>query len=301
MKFSMGAWSFTFGPYADAPKLLPEVCARLKSAGYDGIELSGYPPHVALKSYKARESRGEIRRLLADQGLGVSGYSADLTPVNPLIPSNRQRYLDRFERLLELCMDVGSPSIRIDTGAAPGSLSDEEYQAAFHQLADVWRGCAVLAEQAQVRIVWEFEPGFIFNKPSEVVALHQMIGHPWFQVLFDTSHAYLCSVRGARQQGAREVLSGGITSLLGMLRGRVGGVHVVDTDGTLYEDETSTHLPLHRGVIGWPTVIPQMLEICQTEWWCVDLAFCAGAWDAVESSLRDLQQLVIAAQAAPPV
>ena len=130
---------------------------------------------------------------------------------------NRQAYLDQFRRLVDLAADLGSPMLRLDTFSAPGSIPDEDYHTAFHRLADVWRDCAELARQAQVRMVWEFEPGFVFNKPSEVFELHERVGHPWFQLLFDTAHAYMCGVVGSRQHGQREVLEGGVVELLDKL------------------------------------------------------------------------------------
>ena len=296
MQISMGAWSFTFGPHAASPKSLDKICERLSKAGYDGIELCGFPPHVTLEAYPNVGERAQLRRILSDSGLGVSSYSADLTSVNPLVAENHVRYLELFRRLLQLCASIGSPSIRIDTVAAPGSLSDSEYHSAFHRLADLWRECADLGRQAQVAVVWEFEPGFIFNKPSEVVALHDRVGHPWFQLVFDTAHAYLCSVVGARQQGRKETLEGGVVEFLDLLRGRIGSVHVVDTDGTLYSDKTSTHRPFHAGIIPWRVVMPKLLAVCPLDWWCIDLSFYPQAWEAVESSLADLKKMIAAAQ-----
>jgi len=292
MKISMGAWSFTFGPHAATPKSLDQICERLSKAGYEGVELCGFPPHVTLEAYPGMAERAALRRMLEGYGLGISSYSADLTSVNPLVPQNRGSYLDLFQRLLELCASIGSPSIRIDTVAAPGSLSDGEYRQAFYRLSDIWRECAELGRKVEVAVVWEFEPGFVFNKPSEIVALHDLIGHPWFQLVFDTSHAYLCSVVGARQHGKKETLPGGVSEFLDLLTGRIGAVHVVDTDGSLYSDETSTHRPFHAGVIPWRTVIPKMLTVCPDKWWCVDLSFVPEAWDAVDSSLADLKKMI---------
>jgi sugar phosphate isomerase/epimerase len=298
MKISMGAWSFSFGPFADQPKPLGAICERLAAAGYDGIELCGYPPHVSLESYPGATERAGLRRLLSANGLGVSGYSADLTSVNPLVEGNAGRYRELFQRLLELCVDVGAPMLRIDTGSAPGSLGDEEYALAFHRLGEIWHACAELAHQAQVFIAWEFEPGFVFNKPSEVVALHDRVGSAWFRVLLDVSHAYLCSVVGSRQHGKREVLEGGVCELIEMLRGRIGAVHLVDTDGTLYCDETSTHRALGSGVIPWRAVAPKLVETCPAvEWWCVDMAFSPEAWDQVEANLAAARRMAAEAEA----
>ena len=59
-------------------------------------------------------------------------------------------------------------------------------------------------------LVWEFEPGFWLNRPSEVLRLIEAVAHPTFRVLFDTSHAYTGAVGGARQGRDPELLGGGV-------------------------------------------------------------------------------------------
>lgn len=286
LKLSMGAWSFAFGPYAENPKPVDEIARKLAAAGYDGIELSGWPPHVTLERYPTRASRLALAQFLSDLGLGVSGYSADLSAANPLLPENRGAYLEQFRALLEVCSDLGSPTIRVDTVSAPGSIPDNDYHTAFYRLADLWRECADYARSAQVSMVWEFEPGFIFNKPSEVVEMHQRVGHPWFQILFDTAHAYLGAVTGARQHGRKETLEGGVVEYLDLLHGAVGAVHIVDTDGTLYADETSTHLSLGQGHVPWKWIMPKLVQVPHLHWMCLDLCFCPDAWELVDENLR---------------
>lgn len=292
MKISCGTWAFSFGPYADRPIEFGEAVRRLSAAGYDGVEICGFPPHVTLEAYASKESRRELVRLLGDLNLEISGYSADHTSVNLAAPGNRERYLDLFRRNVELCADLGCPLIRVDTVAAPGSLSAEEYREAFDRIAATWSRAAEIAAGAGVVVGWEFEPGFILNKPSEVAALHDKVGHPNFKVILDTSHAYLCAVVGARQQPPRETLPGGVSQLLKRLEGRIGHVHLIDTDGTLYGDETSTHLPFGQGVVDFRSLAPQLLKLAGVHWWCVDLCFCEGAWDLVEPSLAFVRALI---------
>lgn len=286
MKISLGSWAFSFGPYADDPIPFDKTVRRLAEAGYDGVEVCGFPPHITLDQYPTKDSRREVVRLLEGLELGVSGYAADFTSVNPTVAGNRQKYLDLFQRNVEMCVDIGSPAIRVDSGAAPGSIPAADYQPAFARLADVWRDAAGIAAKAGVRMVWEFEPGFVFNKPSEVVAMHDRVGHPNFKVMFDTSHAYMCGVVGARQHGVKETLAGGVGEFLKKLEGRVGHIHLIDSDGTLHGDETSTHRPFGEGYIDFNGLAPQLLDVPGIEWWCIDLCFWVGAWDLVESSLK---------------
>ncbi len=292
MKVSLGSWAFSFGPFADHPIPFEKTVKRLSEAGYDGIEICGFPPHITLDRYPTKESRGELVRFLRDNRLGVSGYAADFTSVNPVVPGNKQKYLDLFRRNVEMCVDIGSPCIRVDSIAAPGSIEDRDYQAAFDQLADVWRDAAGVAQQAGMRLVWEFEPGFAFNKPSEVLAMHRQVAHPNFFILFDTSHAYMCAVVGARQHGAKETLPGGVSEFLSKLKGRIGAIHLIDSDGTLHGEETSTHRPFGEGFVDFASLTPKLLDVPKIDWWCIDMCFWAGSWDLVEPSLRFVRALL---------
>lgn len=292
MKISMGSWAFSFGPYSDHPIPFEETVARLSDAGYDGIEICGFPPHVTLDKYPTADSRADLRDFLSDRRLGVSGYAADLSSVNPVTAGNKQRYLELFERCVEMCVDIGSPAIRVDSAAAPGSIPDNEYKPAFGRLANVWRDAAAIAEKYGIRLVWEFEPGFAFNKPSEVLAMHERVNHSNFSVMFDTSHAYMCGVAGARQHGPKETLGGGVREFLQLLKGRIGAIHLIDSDGTLHADETSTHRPFGEGLIDFKELTPHLLAVPNIEWWCVDLCFWPGSWELVEPSLAFVEDLL---------
>ena len=288
MKISLGSWAFSFGPYSDNPIPFDRTARRLSEAGYDGIEICGFPPHVTLDKYTTSDSRRELVRFLKDLRLGISGYAADFSAVNPAVEGNRDKYLDLFRRNVDLCAEIGCPSIRVDTVAAPGSVAG----AAFHCVAELWHEAAGIAQQNGIRMVWEFEPGFAFNKPSEIVRMHALTSHPNFRIMFDTSHAYMCGVVGARQHGEKETLAGGVGELLRMLQGRIGAIHLIDSDGTLHNDETSTHRPFGEGFIDFRALAPELLAVPGIEWWTIDLCFWAGSWELVESSREFVARLL---------
>ena len=290
MKVSFGSWAFSFGPYANQPVPFFDIARKLSVAGYDGIEVCGFPPHITLEDYPEVSSRRDVARRLGDLGLGVSGYSADLTLVNPTLVGNKQTYIDLFARNVDLCSAIGSPSVRVDTCTAPGIISDEEAPDMMSRLAEAWHAAADLAMRAGVKVVWEFEPGFAFNKPSEVVDLHTLVGHPNFSILFDTAHAHMCSTMCARQTGKREKLGGGVAAMLRMCEGRIGHLHLVDSDGTLYGEETSAHRPFGEGEIPF-FKFAESLRATGVEWWCVDMCFCKESWEQVEPSLKFVRSL----------
>ncbi len=292
MKISLGSWAFSFGPYAGNPVPLEKIIERLAAAGYNGIELSGFPPHVALDDYPTTESRHNLAKLIEDHGLGISGYSADFSWVNPTSEGHKHKYLDLFRRHVDLCADLGSPLIRVDTVSAPGSVEDGDYRKSFDRVAETWHDAAAIAGDSGIRMAWEFEPGFIFNKPSEVLAMHKQVDHPNFKVIFDTCHAYMCGVVGARQHGPKEVLAGGVKEFLEKLSGRIGAIHLIDSDGTLHGDETSTHRPFGEGRIDFEGLTPRLLEVPDIEWWTIDMCFWAGSWELIGSSRRFVNKLL---------
>lgn len=291
MKISLGSWAFSFGPYADHPVSFEDTAKRLASAGYDGIEICGFPPHITLDRYPTTESRRELKRFLDDLGLGVSGYAADLSSINP-VDGPKDRYLDLFRRNVELCRDLGSPAIRVDTVVGPDHVKPDGHDRAFRAVADAWNGAAQIAQDGGILLVWEFEPGFLFNKPSEVVRMHQEVAHPNFKIMFDTSHAYMCAVAGARQQPPKDLLIGGVEEFLAKLQGRIGAIHVIDSDGTLHHDETSTHAPFGRGHIDFQELTPKLLDVGNIDWWTIDMCFWPNAWDLVESSREFVAKLL---------
>lgn len=292
MKVSFGSWAFIFGQHAARPVGFVEAVERIARAGYDGVEISGFPPHVTLEDYATPEARAQLRQLLADNGLGVSGYVPDLTFNNLLSENKRQRYLDRLARCVEFCHEIGCPALRVDTVAAPGSIGESEADEAAARIAAVWREAAAKAEPAKVKILWEFEPGFLFNKPSEVVSLYERVGHANFYILFDLCHAYMSAVMGARQPGDPETLKGGVGEFLDMLAGRIGHLHIVDADGTLYGEETSNHVPLGEGVINFDALRGKLRALPGINWWCVDLSFRPDTEKLLAPSLEFVRRLL---------
>jgi sugar phosphate isomerase/epimerase len=78
-------------------------------------------------------------------------------------------------------------------------------------------------------------------------------------------------------------LSGGALELAQKLRGKIGHVHVIDSDGTLHDDETSTHAPFGDGVLDFMTLLPELDQnIAPDGWWTIDLCFWPDAWSVTE-------------------
>jgi hypothetical protein len=92
--------------------------------------------------------------------------------------------------------------------------------------------------------------------------------------LFDTSHAYMGAVIGAKQPGKKELLSGGVAEYGQLLGKMVGHLHLIDSDGSLHNNETSTHVAFGQGKIDFTNVLAVMKPVINNlPWWCVDFCF----------------------------
>ena len=290
-RIALGSWNYIFGPYGERPISIEETVERLSAAGYDGVELCGFKPHIHPDLYPTPESREGLKELLKKNGLGTSGFAPDFMAVPPGTAA-AEDYKKVFRQVLDLARDIGMPKLRVDTVSAPDSLQGAERQAVLKKIANVWRECAQMAADAGVILTWEFEPGFIFNKPSEILALISAVNHENFTALFDTSHAQMCAVVGARQVGEKETLKGGVLEFIEKLAGKIGHLHLIDSDNTLHDDETSRHAPFGTGVVNFDEVMPAVLKAgYQDAWWVVDLCFEPNAWELTDQSKKFMDGL----------
>ncbi|OMF26722.1 hypothetical protein BK133_19975 [Paenibacillus sp. FSL H8-0548] len=274
-KISIGSWAFAFGPFAQSPWPFTRILQYAQQAGYDGIEINGFAPHPTPELYPTASSRQALLEEIQSYGLGISGYAPDFSSAPP-DRCKQADYLELLRSYITFCTDLGIDTIRVDTVSPPSELSLEQYEDNFAHLALTWRASAELAAAKGIRIVWEFEPGFWLNKPSEVKRLVEAVNHPAFQVLFDTSHAYMSGVVGARQTGEKEICSGGIVEYAQLLQGHIGHFHLIDSDGTLHDEETSTHAAFGAGEVDFKAVLKELKPVVSVmEWWCVDFCFNA--------------------------
>ena len=288
-KLSIGTWAYAFGPYQSNPVPFDTVVKRLGELGYDGVEIGAFKPHIHPDDYPQDADRKKVTDLIHANGLRVSGLAADFWGDKGPATDAAQKdgyYLNLFKKNLKLCTDLGSPGIRVDTVNGPDGAPGVDRKTAWNRIVTLWRECAKLAAEKKVQLVWEFEPGFLFNKPSEVVALVEEVNHPNFSVLFDTCHAYMCGVVGARQPGPKETLKGGVAEFARMLKGKIGHFHVIDSDGSLHNDETSTHRPFGEGKIDFDEVLDAVVKDAgyKGEWFTVDLCFWPEAWEVTEAA-----------------
>ena len=165
----------------------------------------------------------------------------------------------------------------------------------LERVINVWDKCSKIADDYGMNVCWEFEPGFVFNKPSDVLAIVDGVrakGNQNFGVLYDTCHAHMVAAIGANHQGEKELLKGGAIELLEKLSGKITHLHLIDSDGSLNEHNTSTHNPFGTGHLDFDKLIPAIQKAAiPNDWWVVDLCFWPKAWEVTADSKKFLDKL----------
>jgi len=287
-KTSIGGWAYIWGGYSEEPIDIETVAKELSEQGFDGIEMAAFPPHL---EENTKDKRAEVKAVLDKYKLEISGLAA---PFPSPATSKEEEYLNAVKSNLEICKDMDIPKLRVDTVDPPTEIpGGMDYEQCFKKIAATWNKSADICADAGVKLIWEFEPGFLFNKPSEVARMAYIVDNPNFSILFDSCHAYMCSVKASRQMGEKEVLPKGVTQFAYMLTGKIGHIHLIDSDGTLHNDETSTHAPLGTGVLDFDEIVPAILDAgYDDDWWPIDLCFWPKALEATSSCKSFLDELI---------
>jgi len=277
---SIGSWAYTIGPYADHPVSWDEVISTLRDLGFQGVELGGFPPHPNPDDMPHADQRAACRAQLEELGLRFSGLAANLWGEHLIDTDDTSDYLEAFRKNLDFCADLGIQGIRVDTVQPPTIFETVDPDVARGNVVRAWQHCARAAGDKGIYVTWEFEPGFAFNKPSDILRIVEEVNSDNFGVQFDTCHGHMVAAVGARQPGEKETLPGGALELAQKLRGKINHIHLIDSDGTLHDDETSTHAPFGEGVLNFDELIPELNQNhLPHNWWTIDLCFWPDAWE----------------------
>ncbi|HUW59482.1 MAG TPA: sugar phosphate isomerase/epimerase family protein [Candidatus Bathyarchaeia archaeon] len=291
-RISIGSWAYSIGPYTDNPVPWDEVVRKLAELKFDGVELGGFGVHPNPDNLPTKEDRARVKQQLADAGLAFSGLAANLWGEKLINTDDNSHYLAEFKKNVDFCVDMGIPGIRVDCVQPPTVFDEVDEDTARARVVKTWKVCARDAAAKGVYVTWEFEPGFAFNKPSDILRIVDEVGDDNFGVQFDTCHAHMCAAVGARQPGKKETLPGGALELAQKLRGKINHLHLIDSDGTLHGDETSTHAPFGQGVLNFGELLPELNRAgVPHNWWTIDLCFWPDAWAVTADCKKAIDEL----------
>lgn len=229
----------------DAIDLLAEEGYRSVAITLDAGALDPYddPEHLA-KQVRA------VRRRLDHHGLGRvietgARYLLNLrekhdpTLMDP-DPARRAIRQDFLSRALDLAHQLDAEVVSLWSGRAPDELAEEEGLA---RLAGEIRQLVARAEEVDVALAFEPEPGFFIDTFSRFSNLDERIRHPLFQLTVDIGHVH-CIERGA------------IADHLRRWGPRIRNVHIEDMRVGVHD-----HLMFGEGTIAFPPVLEALREV----------------------------------------
>jgi len=163
--------------------------AKLKAAGFDGVELPLFGGDAA--HYKM------IREELDNQGLACTTVTVMTPEANPISPDQtiRAAAVDRLRWAVEMNDILGSDAMcgpyhsPLGVFSGSGATADEKGYA-----ADVLRQAAEFAEGTKLTLAIEylnrFECYFV-TTAAQVTELVKSVDHPKFRCMYDTFHAHI--------------------------------------------------------------------------------------------------------------
>lgn len=172
----------------------------IAACGYTGVEILADKPHLFPDGMSGKRLE-EIKKRIRDEGLTVSNLNTNTvmgfydsqipeTIFEPSLsnPSSRVRNfrIDYSKKCIDMAYALGSPSISITSGRPhPGTHPDQS----FELLARSVQTILEYAENSDVRIAMEYEPGLLIESAQELAMLLKTVDHPLFGANLDIGHS----------------------------------------------------------------------------------------------------------------
>ncbi len=202
-----------------------EAVAAISAIGYEGVELLADAPHLYAPSVSDEDVK-KLKDLLAQSGLQVANVNAN-TAVGyygrdfwePLFepsianpdPCLRKWRIDYSKKCIDMASALGSRSISLTSGrAVPGVLPEEALTLLRQSLREVVKH----AEEKDVRVGIEYEPGLLVERCEELLVLLEEIDSPFLGANLDLGHSH--------------VLGEDVEEVAGLLSERIFHVHMED-------------------------------------------------------------------------
>lgn len=298
----------------ERPADLAQASKAISAFGYDGIELAGFGDHATLERYPDRRSRRRLADELDALGLEAVAIAPDphgaadvqrawvLNGDANALEAERRGWLD----YMEFAGELGIGRMRIDNGT-PGPIPyGIAYERVWERTVEQFRWLADRGAEAGCLMVWEMESGQTFNKPSEIIKLLDDVDHPNCKLLYDTGHFHASVELGHNQVQPVERWEGGQVELIRRLKGRIGHVHLCDTDGDVARNWFARKIGFGKGIIDFDGLLPVLVDCYDGEWWGVDAISMSSdawgdSWDGVPFVREVVARHVAAAEAGSEV
>jgi sugar phosphate isomerase/epimerase len=254
-----------------------EVLEFTRGEGFDGVELvsdwpqGGYPA-------AAETSRVQALRSLYDR-FGLRIFSLQQGAAGAFDPhtATRRGWIEQVADRLQLARQLGCSCIGLWPG---GGLRGQSIDEAIGRLAESFWEVAGLAAKAGILVAFEIEPPFVFNSEDHLRRILEAVNHPNLKTIYDPSHFDLMNGSTGRPHEMLERI--GVD--------QIGYVHLTDTDGTLRDGGTSTHLACGDGHANIPESLRELRAGGFSGWIMIDAWEIPDPYDACRKGLAMIQR-----------
>jgi sugar phosphate isomerase/epimerase len=226
---------------------LIDALRDIKAAGFPGAEILADTPHAYPTTITNKEMT-VIRRELEQLDLRVSNINANCSfgywkdaPPEPyfepsLISPNPKHRTDRTNliyRSLEFAAGVGASNISITSGRCLGGMPPDK---AANQFAESIKPILDRADQLNINIGIECEPGLFLEYAEELADWINKLNHPRFGANLDLGHS--------------QVLGEDLPTAIAQLGPHIWNLHVEDIPGKKHY-----HLIPGHGTMPWNAIV----------------------------------------------
>ncbi len=202
--------------------------------GFNGVELVSDWPSGGYPAAGETERVRALRRLYDLYGLTI--FSIQLGAGGAFDPDRtvRQNWLNDLGDRLRLAKQLGCACVGMWPG---GGLRSQTLDQAIERLAHTFHEAGKMAADQGLLACFELEPVFVFNTEDHYLRILHGANHPALKGIYDPSHFDLMTGSTGRPEEMLQRV--GVKN--------IGYVQFCDTDGTLRDGGTSTHLPCGAG------------------------------------------------------
>jgi protein FrlC len=263
---------------------LIDALRGIKRAGFPGVEILADTPHAYPADIDAALTN-DVKRELEKLDLSVSninvncsfGYWKDAPPepyFEPSLISPNSRHREDRTRLimksLEFARDVGAANVSITSGRMLGGMPPEP---AARQFAESIRPILDRADQLDVNVGIECEPGLYLEYVAELRDWIDRLGHPRLGANLDVGHS--------------QVIGESIPEAVKLLGDRIWNLHVEDIPGRKHY-----HLIPGQGTLDWQGLKRALVEINYARFLTVELyTHWQNPQEAAEQSYQFLSRI----------
>ena len=183
--------------------------------------------------------------------------------------------------------------MRVDPGAAGPLPYDADYDEIWDRVVRTFQHHAEKGAEVGCAMLWELESLQPFNKPSETVKMLEDVGNENFKLMYDTGHFQACGVIGHNHVQPAETLPNQIEFIKMIPKGKIGHIHLCDTDMNTHLNMFGTKSNFGEGIIDFDELMPVLAEAYDGEWWAVDsIPMGSKAWQDTWDGLPYLRNLL---------